>query len=192
MVKRFEISDEDLEAWHQVSKTVDILERKEIFHPENITKIDKGNKGKILKPEKIIYTDNSSLREIFIEHKNKQSNLKNTQDHIIGNIKDLDKSTAKKIISGKFTPDAKLDLHGIGQHDSLDLVHRFIKENFASQRRKLIIVTGKGAKNNGVLKQKVPTWLNYAGVKELILLFSHAQHKDGGQGALYVLLKRRR
>jgi DNA-nicking Smr family endonuclease len=38
----------------------------------------------------------------------------------------------------------------------------------------------------------VPRWLNEPDLRRMILAFSHAAPKDGGEGALYVLLKRKR
>ena len=44
----------------------------------------------------------------------------------------------------------------------------------------------------GILRQVVPRWLNEAPLRPLVLAIHRAQQKDGGEGALYVLLKRRR
>ncbi len=46
--------------------------------------------------------------------------------------------------------------------------------------------------NGGVLRDAVPRWLNEAPLREHVLAFSHARPDDGGAGALYVLLRRRR
>ena len=53
----------------------------------------------------------------------------------------------------------------------------------------VLIVTGKG---QGILKDAVPRWLNESPNRGRILLVAQAQPKDGGGGALYVLLRRRR
>ena len=61
-------------------------------------------------------------------------------------------------------------------------------------------MTGKGAcaevekgwRGAGVLREAVPGWLNDPVNRTRILSFCHAQPRDGGDGALYVLLKRRR
>ena len=53
---------------------------------------------------------------------------------------------------------------------------------------------GSGAEdgNGGVLRGAVPRWLNQPTLRPKLLAFCHAQPKHGGDGALYVLLKRRR
>ena len=58
--------------------------------------------------------------------------------------------------------------------------------------RALLIITGKklGASGaEGVLKKEVPRWLNLSPLREVILMTSWATARDGGEGALYVLLK---
>lgn len=54
------------------------------------------------------------------------------------------------------------------------------------------MVTGKGLASGGVLRHMVPRWLNEGGNRERVLAFSSAQLRDGGDGALYVLLRRHR
>jgi DNA-nicking Smr family endonuclease len=54
--------------------------------------------------------------------------------------------------------------------------------------------TGKGraSPQGGVLREEVPRWLNEPGLRDKVLSFDYSQQSDGGTGALYVLLKRRR
>lgn len=59
--------------------------------------------------------------------------------------------------------------------------------------RSLLIITGKKLGKSGaegVLKREVPKWLNISPLREIILMTSWATPRDGGEGALYVLLKR--
>ena len=50
-------------------------------------------------------------------------------------------------------------------------------------------MSGRGS---GVLREAVPRWLNEPPLRPRIIAFTQAQPKDGGHGALYVLLKRPR
>ena len=54
------------------------------------------------------------------------------------------------------------------------------------------MVTGKGMQGAGVLKAQVPRWLNQSPLRERIIGFSLARPHHGGDGALYVLIRRRR
>lgn len=59
-------------------------------------------------------------------------------------------------------------------------------------KRALLVITGKGSSGGGVLRTTVPRWLTEAPLKPLVLAHAPAQPKDGGSGALYVLLRRKR
>jgi len=54
------------------------------------------------------------------------------------------------------------------------------------------VITGKGANNNGVLKRLVPMWLKAPPLGARVLALSQAIPSDGGDGALYVMLRRSR
>jgi DNA-nicking Smr family endonuclease len=61
-------------------------------------------------------------------------------------------------------------------------------------RRCVLVITGKGIWRSeaGILREMVPRWLNEAPNRARVLAIAHAQPRHGGQGALYVLLKRKR
>jgi DNA-nicking Smr family endonuclease len=110
-----------------------------------------------------------------------------------GRIAGLDKRSAQRLKRGQTRPDARIDLHGMTQaeaHRALDdAVHRCR----AQGRRCLLVITGKGSvTQGGVLRQMVPRWLNQQPLRAAILAIETAQPRDGGGGALYVLLKRQR
>ena len=69
---------------------------------------------------------------------------------------------------------------------------RFVHSAFAAERRCLLIITGKGARGEGALKRKVPMWLAEAAFRATILGLATARPQHGGDGALYLLLRRRR
>jgi DNA-nicking Smr family endonuclease len=105
----------------------------------------------------------------------------------------LDKSTAGRFAKGQMQIDATIDLHGLTQPVAHAALARFVIGGGDLGRRCLLVITGKGNREGtGVLRAEVPRWLNEPGLRERILAFTYAQPKDGGQGALYVLLKRRR
>jgi DNA-nicking Smr family endonuclease len=116
-----------------------------------------------------------------------------------GVMVDLDRRTAERLRRGQLTIDGRIDLHGMTQEDAHAALTRFLSASRAMGRRCVLIITGKGrpqkkdmagAAGGGVLKQAVPRWLNQPSLRSQILAFVAAQPKDGGAGALYVLLKR--
>lgn len=97
----------------------------------------------------------------------------------------------KELASGKISWQAKLDLHRKTVEEASQLLSAFIQRSHASQFRCILIVHGKGEKNNNppVLKNQVNAWLPQF---DEILAFHSALPKDGGTGAVYLLLKRTR
>lgn len=111
----------------------------------------------------------------------------------------LDKRRAERLRRGKLAVEGRIDLHGMTQEAARRALDVFIASSYAAERRMLLVITGKGIRPNarseeaiGVLRQAVPRWLNEAPNRERVLAFTHAQPRDGGTGALYVLLRRKR
>jgi DNA-nicking Smr family endonuclease len=110
-----------------------------------------------------------------------------------GRTPNIDKRTAERMRGGEMAIDGSIDLHGMTQ----DLAHlaltRYVTVSSEIGRRCLLIITGKGRREGaGVLRAQVPRWLNEPALRPLVLAFAYARPKHGGEGALYVLLKRRR
>ncbi len=109
-----------------------------------------------------------------------------------GKAPGVDRRTAEKHRRGRLPVEARLDLHGLTQDEAHRALERFLPHAQESGCRSVLIITGKGSRDGarGVLKESVPRWLNQSPLRALILSISWAQPKDGGTGALYVLLRR--
>ena len=104
-----------------------------------------------------------------------------------GDISNVHKSQGKRFLRGQLPVEASLDLHGMTQDRAYERLHQFIKQAYGRGLRKVIVVTGKG---QGILKNQTPRWLNDPSLRPFILSFSYAQPRDGGDGALYVLIRK--
>ncbi len=104
----------------------------------------------------------------------------------------LDHRSAERLRRGRMSVDARLDLHGHSQVEAHDAVIRFVADHTAIGHRCVLIVTGKGARGGGVLRQRVPEWLAQPPCRAHIVATATARPNHGGDGALYVLLRRRR
>ena len=118
-----------------------------------------------------------------------------------GCLTDIDGATARRFKRGDFEVEAILDLHGYTEERAYAAVDDFIKKSYLAQKRCVLIITGKGLVRDdnsdvlafrGLLKEKVPQWLNTRELRPLILAFRHPDVKLGGSGALYILLRRKR
>ena len=104
----------------------------------------------------------------------------------------LDRSTRRRLAQGQLAIEARLDLHGMTAAQAERHLSRFINTALGDGKRCVLVITGKGANNNGVLKRLVPMWLKSPPLGAKVLALSQAVPADGGDGALYVMLRRRR
>ena len=111
-----------------------------------------------------------------------------------GAAPNVDRKTADNLRRGRMVIEARLDLHGMTQAQAHRRLVSFIEGHHSAGKRCVLVVTGKGTwrEEGGVLREAVPRWLNTPDLRPRILSFTHAQRKDGGEGALYILLKRLR
>lgn len=113
---------------------------------------------------------------------------------------DIDKQTLKRFKKEEFGVEGVLDLHGFTIDAAFSAVQHFIISSYNQNKRAVLIVTGKGLPHKeqdifapkGSLKQSVPLWLQSDELKNMILTFIHPSAKLGGNGALYILLRRNR
>jgi DNA-nicking Smr family endonuclease len=115
----------------------------------------------------------------------------------------LDRQTSRQLDKGKLEVEAHLDLHGLRQRDAHAQLRRFLKTAQARGLRHVLVITGKGADQatsrsfyeedeRGVLRNAVPHWLAEPEFAALVVSFSPAPRRLGGEGALYVRLRRPR
>ncbi len=120
-------------------------------------------------------------------------NLKHIEDKEIHFKNENDKTKVNRI--------KKLDLHGYSLFEANKKVKKFINQSFEEGLRKLLIVTGKGSRSKvyndpyrskemSILKNSIPDFIkNDQDLSEKIIGISEASVKDGGKGAIYILLK---
>lgn len=101
----------------------------------------------------------------------------------------LQHNVLKKLRQGKHPVEHALDLHGLTVIQASKELQEFLGECEAAGVRHAIIIHGKGfrSKDKPVIKPMVNRWLRSV---DNVLAFHSAQPKDGGSGAVYVLLKK--
>jgi DNA-nicking Smr family endonuclease len=97
----------------------------------------------------------------------------------------------RRLALGREPIGARIDLHGLDQASARAALIAFVFAAAARGHRGVLVVTGKGALGDGVLRRRVPEWLAEAPLRPLIAGSSEAHRRHGGAGALYVALKRR-
>ena len=86
---------------------------------------------------------------------------------------------------------ARLDLHGLDQDRARGVLERFLGRAWDEGFRAVLIITGKGVQGDGVLKRRTPEWLAAPHLAHMVAGISDAARHHGGEGALYVALKRK-
>jgi len=121
-----------------------------------------------------------------------------------GGLGGLDGRTDERLRRGTIEPDARLDLHGFTEHDAHHALLLFLRTAQQRRHKLVLVVTGKGARlapdapfdmelnyrSRGILKAVVPRWLGEPSFAGLVAGTRAAHRKHGGDGALYVYLRK--
>jgi len=105
----------------------------------------------------------------------------------------VSRETMSKLERGEFAVRSHVDLHGMPLDDARLEVDRFLAERQRHGDRCVLLITGKGRnspRQQGVLREGIPQWLARGPSSRRVLAFVTARPCDGGEGALYVLLRK--
>jgi DNA-nicking Smr family endonuclease len=97
---------------------------------------------------------------------------------------------------GKKEIDARIDLHGMTQTRAHRALFGFLQRAHHEGFSFVLVITGKGKigaeSERGVLRRQVPQWLALPEFRSLVVGFEEAHIGHGGEGALYVRVRRAR
>ncbi len=119
--------------------------------------------------------------------------LEGGHEYLQGHINGLSPKTLNKLKTGAFNIDARLDLHGHTLDQARMALLDFMRMCCCAGKRCVLLIPGKGNNSplgRGVIRQEVQTWLTKEPFKYVVLAFCTALPKDGGAGALYVLVRK--
>jgi DNA-nicking Smr family endonuclease len=108
----------------------------------------------------------------------------------------LARRAKQRIARGSEPIDARIDLHGLTQEQAHGALRRFLRSAQADGAKLVLVITGKGARGGldgserGVLKRLVPQWLQLPELRSCVVGFEAAHVTHGGEGALYVRVRR--
>jgi len=122
----------------------------------------------------------------------------------------IDRRVRRRLAKGQMAIDSRLDLHGLDQARAFERLRGHLAAASGRGERCVLVITGKGGRrfdrrgdlpaakrtksgeSSGVLKRMVPLWLEGSELAALVHAYGAADTRHGGDGALYVLLRRRR
>lgn len=118
-----------------------------------------------------------------------------TDEYVEGAVPGFDRKLMLRLKRGEFAVQDHLDLHGLTKQEAELRVRQFLVQSFNKGLRCVLVVTGRGLNSENqipILKERLPLWLRRGPARKIVLAFSTAKPYDGGTGAIYVLLRRRR
>lgn len=104
----------------------------------------------------------------------------------------IDRPTRRKLEKGRVDIDGRIDLHGMSQAEAHGALLSFLRRAQERGHRHVLVITGKGSspRSEGVLARSVPTWFATMPFRGLVSGYEQAARRHGGEGALYVRVKR--
>jgi DNA-nicking Smr family endonuclease len=108
----------------------------------------------------------------------------------------LGRRERSQLSRGRKDIDARLDLHGMTQTRAHHALFAFLQRANSDGLTFVLVITGKGRvsaaeSERGVLRRQVPQWLSLPEFRALVVGFEEAHIGHGGEGALYVRVRRR-
>lgn len=180
----------DKELWDKITKKDKKYSKSNrvIFSKNKPVKIEKNvnEKNKLKK-----FVETPAIKEEIIINKLLEEKYLDPKEIPAG----ISLNQAENLKKGKIRPEVEIDLHGFTQEKANSYLKDKLTEFHKKNIRCVLVITGKKIGKNGaegVLRREVPKWLNISPLRQMIIMTSWAQNKDGGDGALYVLLKKRR
>ena len=108
----------------------------------------------------------------------------------------LGRRERSQLSRGRKEIDARLDLHGMTQTRAHRALSDFLQRAHGDGLTFVLVITGKGKmgaeSERGVLRRQVPQWLGLPEFRSLVVGFEEAHIGHGGEGALYVRIRRSR
>ena len=119
----------------------------------------------------------------------------------------FDRKRLKRIATGRIEIEGRIDLHGLRESEAHLRLRGYLRQAHAQGKRTVLVITGKGRDEvdmyaafdlgedrapRGVLKRNVPRWLGEPDLMSIVVSFTTAHVRHGGEGALYVHLRRER
>ena len=174
MKKKRGLNDDDMGQWQKVTQTVRPM------HPLKPIVAQRASKTPSPAKQQVVAKPYSAPKQPVMQAISSPSSK-------------LEAKTFRRIGRDSDRIDGTLDLHGMRQEEAHAALIRFITMSVDRGRKLVIIVTGKGRSVNsdGVLKRMVPQWLTLPPLSTYVVASSPAHRHRGGEGALYVQLRRK-
>lgn len=175
------LSEEDRALWESVAKQVKPLRKRRAAKPLVVT-ADADSKAA---PKAVASPKPATPPRIMVPAKPEPPPLA-----------PIGRRERSHLSRGRKEIDARLDLHGMTQTRAHRALFGFLQRAHHDGLTFVLIITGKGKmgaeSERGVLRRQVPQWLGLPEFRALVVGFEEAHIGHGGEGALYVRVRRAR
>lgn len=199
------LTPEDRALWEAVARTLEPIRRKKHAHREvSVSSVEEDAEQEIsaARKERADASATESPQPLQISRPLTRPAPKQEPPPLA----EFDRRRARRIATGQIAIDARIDLHGMRATEARAALRSFIFGCHARGHRNLLVITGKGDDGDrrdrpfelfeqpgrGVLKRSVPGWLAEPDLRSVVVSFTQAHARHGGEGALYVQLRSRR
>lgn len=109
-----------------------------------------------------------------------------------GRRADAPADLVRSLRRGMLPIDGRLDLHGMSAAEAQERLVEFVRTMRARNERCVLVIHGKGERTpgGGVMRGEIAAWLSQGRARDHVLAFATARDDDGGEGAVYVALRR--
>ena len=179
--RRRGLSEEERALWESVARQVKPLRKK----------------SRSVKPGAAVQESQIPAKLIPVQRPIVSSPAPKPSKPVMPPLAPLGRRERSRLSRGRDEIDARLDLHGMTQVRAHHALLRFLQRAHHDGLTFVLIITGKGKaggaeSERGVLRRQVPLWLSLPEFRSLVVGFEEAHIGHGGEGALYVRIRRAR
>jgi DNA-nicking Smr family endonuclease len=181
--RRRSLSEEERALWDSIARQVKPLRKK--------PRPAKQGAGAQLQESKI------STKSIPVQRPAASVNAPKPSKPAAPPLAPIGRRERSRLSRGRNEIDARLDLHGMTQVRAHHALFAFLQRAHRDGLTFVLIITGKGKaggaeSERGILRRQVPHWLSLPEFRSLVVGFEQANIGHGGEGALYVRIRRTR
>ena len=177
----------DDEVWGQYAKGVKPLHKKVEDEPAPKPK----KKKSVRQEEPLPWAEAQEVAAPLLVQQEKSENSPPPKPVTPWKKEPLDLRVERNMSLGDVMIEAKLDLHGKPEQAAYETFQNFVETNYARGRRMLLVITGKGADGASVIRANLPRWCDAPPFDGYVMAVRTAAQHHGGEGAYYVLLRKR-
>lgn len=194
--RRRHLSHEDEALWEHTASSLEPLKTKKPRHVAGAAELDPDTPPFTPKTHAKKSDAAHSARKTAEPEKPRPSPSKAPPE-----LSAFDRKAARRLRQGQVEIEARIDLHGLRQHEAHLALRRFLHASFGKGLRWVLVITGKGAPRaprdddgygtpeRGVLRRNVPMWLAEPELRAIVVSYTTAAISHGGEGALYIQLR---